>query len=179
MNTKTGEYLNSELIYDSNIFQLYIEQHRLSNGQVHQYHTIHATNWVAIIPITSDGELVMVEQYRAAWQRPSLEFPAGKCHSGEDFLACAKRELREETGYTASAWEHLYTAKPVTWTNQDMQVYVAQDLTLGPTEFDEEEDIKVVLIKSKEFWGLVRSGELIDVPTIANYGMFVQSNSTS
>lgn len=93
------------------------ERVELPNGTViDEFHVLHTPDWASVIALTGagdpDSEIVMVEQYRHGLGRTSLEFPAGVIDAGETPLAAAQRELREETGYTASTWQPLIVMSP-------------------------------------------------------------------
>ncbi len=174
--TKTGELLDKKNIFKAKYYSINLETHRLSNGKTIEYQTVDASDWVSVIPITEDNRLVMVYQYRAAWRRGSLEFCAGKCDKENDFLECAKRELREETGYIGKNWKLIGSGNPVTWTTQRVKIFAVTDLEITDTEFDEEEDIQVIIVDPKDFWNLVDRGDIIDIPTIASFAFLNRSD---
>ncbi|MBM6414905.1 NUDIX domain-containing protein, partial [Lacticaseibacillus paracasei] len=90
-----------------------------------------------VIPLLSDGRVVMERQFRYPHRREFFEFPAGKIDPGEESLTTAKRELREETGYEAEEWRHLTTIHPiVSYTDERIEIFVARKLTLKEAERD-------------------------------------------
>src|SRR2546421_610982 len=91
--------VESKLIYNGRIVHLYVDTVELPNGKRAQREIVRHTGAVAIVPIDSDGNVVMVRQYRHAAGRVLLEIPAGTLNPGEDPDLCAGRELQEETGY--------------------------------------------------------------------------------
>ncbi|MDI3257309.1 MAG: NUDIX hydrolase [Kyrpidia sp.] len=99
---------------------------------------------VAVVAETRDGRVVLVDQFRYAIGRMSKEVPAGKLEAGEDPLACAKRELEEETGYRAEHWEFVvrFFTSPG-FSNEIMHLYYATGLTAGANHPDEDEFLEV------------------------------------
>lgn len=92
---------SSERIYDSYWCGLRRDQLRLENGELQEYHVFEIANAVAVVPLTRDGEILMLEHYRHPAGTTGWETPAGRIHDGEDPADAALRELREETGYVA------------------------------------------------------------------------------
>lgn len=97
-------------IYDGRIIKLQIDDVTLPNGQVAKREIIKHPGAVAVIAVTDEGKLVLVEQYRKALERSIIEIPAGKLEPGEEPVMTARRELEEETGYGAhqlTFYKHL------------------------------------------------------------------------
>lgn len=114
-----------------------------------------------------DGLVLLVEQYRPAAGRNMLELPAGTMERGEEPLACAQRELQEETGYSAEKWEalgHLYPTPG--YTNEVLYLFLAGDLQPGEQHLGEGEDIKVRWIPLDEVKRMIDEGEINDAKTI-------------
>ncbi|MDH5403000.1 MAG: NUDIX domain-containing protein [Candidatus Heimdallarchaeota archaeon] len=174
---KQGELIKENIICETPYYLVKKEIHRLSNDEEHEYSIAHAPDWVLILPIDENGDFVMIWQYRAGWRRSSLEFPAGRLEVKENELDAAKRELKEETGYTAKNWKLLGSNRPVTWTTQKAYFYLASELTVGTTNFDTEEDIETVKIKPDNFWEFVESGDIVELPTITAFTYYQRINS--
>ena len=86
---------------------------QLPNGTViGEFHVLHSPPWAAVIALTPDRQMVLVEQYRHGLGRTSLELPSGVIDQGEQPLQAAQRELREETGYQSQEWESLVELAP-------------------------------------------------------------------
>ena len=94
--------------YKGHVITVY-EDHVDVGGHDTYWDYIHHNGAAAVLPVTDDGELLLVRQYRHALGRYTLEIPAGKRDGDEDFLVCAIRELKEETGCTADTFEYLLT----------------------------------------------------------------------
>lgn len=118
----------------------------------------------AIVPVDGDGNVTLVRQHRVAVDEVMLEIPAGKLdHPGEDPLACAKRELEEETGLAAEHWTLL---SPVITTpgfcTERIGLYLATGLSRRKAHLDEDEFLRVVKMPLREAIARVMSGELHD-----------------
>lgn len=124
---------------------------------------------VGIVPITDEGKIVMVEQFRYPIGGSVLEIPAGKIDKGEtDSLETAKRELREETGYTAGKMVYLGQINPsVAYTEEVIHLYLATQLKAGETEFDDDEALDIMEYDFEEVYQMAGHGELIDSKTVA------------
>ena len=125
-----------------------------------------------VIPITDDGKLVLVRQYRFVLNGRLLEFPAGTVEVEEGPEATVKREIEEETGYRAHRWEHLgdFPLAPG-YSDEIIYTYLAQDLEKlkDPPAQDEDEDIEVVLMTPEELEAAIMAGEPVDAKTIAGF----------
>ena len=117
--------------------------------------------------LTEDKKLVMVRQYRKPADKVMLEVPAGKIDPGEMPLEAAVRELKEETGYTASKVEFLTEFYPsVGYSEERLYLYLCTGLTPGETCFDENEAIEIEEIDLDRLFKMAMSGELDDAKTI-------------
>jgi ADP-ribose pyrophosphatase len=124
---------------------------------------------VAVVPLLGDGpdlRLVLVRQYRYPLARVLLEFPAGKLEPGEAQLACAMRELREETGYVAREWAYggeIHNA--AAYSSESIWIWFARGLLPGPARPDAGEFVETVTLSQAELEALADRGELTDVKT--------------
>jgi len=123
----------------------------------------------AIVPVDEAGNVTLVRQYRAPIADILLEIPAGKLDfKGEDRLEAAKRELREETGLTAEKWTHLTDIVTAPgFCDEVISVYLAEGLSVGDDEPDEDEFLNVVKLPLKELLNMAMRGELTDVKTLS------------
>lgn len=122
---------------------------------------------VAIIPVLDDGRLVLERQYRHAVGRVMIEFPAGKLDAGEDRLECARRELLEETGYSAREWAHAGELHPViSYSTEFIDIWFARGLTLGERRLDEGEFLDVFTATLEELQEWCRTGQVTDAKTL-------------
>ena len=122
---------------------------------------------VAVVPVLDDGRVVMVRQFRDPLGQVLLEFPAGKIDPGEAVWDCARRELREETGYTARQWAracHIHNA--AAYSNEGIEIWFASGLEPGPQALDTGEFLEVVAVTEQELDRLAQAGQLTDVKTL-------------
>lgn len=122
----------------------------------------------AVIPVDADGNVYLVRQFRAPLEALTLEIPAGKLdYAGEDRLKAAKRELREETGFSAAKWVHLIDlATTPGFCNEVISIYLARELSAGEVDPDEDEFLNVVKMPLREAVELAMKGELPDSKTV-------------
>jgi ADP-ribose pyrophosphatase len=122
---------------------------------------------VMVIPLLDDGRVVLERQYRHPIGHVMVEFPAGKLDPGEDRLDCARRELREETGYTAREWAHAGVLHPViSYSTEFIDIWFARGLTAGERRLDEGEFLDVITATPQELLALCRDGGVTDAKTL-------------
>lgn len=122
---------------------------------------------VAVVPVLDDGRVVMVRQFRYPLGQVLLEFPAGKIDPGEPVWDCARRELREETGYTARQWAracHIHNA--AAYSTEGIEIWFATGLQPGSQSLDTGEFLEVVEVTEQELDALAHAGQLTDVKTL-------------
>lgn len=148
-----------------------VEEHEIVNpaGNDGIYGTVHFKNKaLAIIPIDEEGNTWLVGQYRYPLNLYSWELPMGGGPVDGDELESAKRELREETGLTAETWTEImkiHTSNSVT--DEEGIVYLAENLTLGETEFEETEILMIRKLPFSEVLEMVMNGSITDGISIA------------
>ena len=122
---------------------------------------------VMIIPLLDNGEVVLERQYRYPVQQVMIEMPAGKLDPGEDVLACARRELQEETGYTAREWARAGLLHPViSYSTEFIEVWFARGLTAGPPRLDEGEFLEVFSATPAQLLRWCLEGRVTDAKTL-------------
>lgn len=121
---------------------------------------------VAIVAILDDGRVLMERQYRYPIAKTCIEIPAGKLDPSEDHLSCAKRELEEETGYTAKKWSYIRRIHPViSYSTEFIDIYLAENLVAGKSHLDQEEFLDVFAASLDQLIAWVENGEITDVKT--------------
>ena len=122
---------------------------------------------VMIVALLDDGRVVLERQYRYPMHAVMIEFPAGKLDVGEASLACAQRELLEETGYTAREWAKVGVLHPViSYSTESIDVWFARGLTLGERKLDAGEFLDVFTATPAELLGWCGSGQVTDAKTL-------------
>jgi ADP-ribose pyrophosphatase len=122
---------------------------------------------VMVVPLLDDGRVVLERQWRHPIGRVMVEFPAGKLDPGEDRLACARRELLEETGYTAREWAHAGELHPViSYSTEFIDVWFARGLTSGQRQLDAGEFLDVFSATPQELLDWCRTGQVTDAKTL-------------
>ena len=160
--------ISSQRIYEGAILNVRRDKVTAVKGEAYR-EIIEHNGAVAMVAITDDGNIVMVEQFRYACGRPVLEIPAGKIDAGEtDPAAVAVRELREETGYSADKVILLGKINTSAAYSEEMiSVYAMTELTPGEQDLDEDEALNVIEMPFAEAYDMAASGKLIDAKTIA------------
>ncbi len=159
--------VSSEDVYTGKFLKLKNDIVRLPDGgQTYREYLIHP-GAIAIMPILNDGRILLERQFRYPVDTAMIEIPAGKLEAGEDPLNCAKRELLEETGYTAQTWEFLGRIHPViSYSTEFIDIYLAKDLTAGERSLDEGEFLDVFAASLEQMHEWIASGKITDVKTI-------------
>ncbi len=122
---------------------------------------------VMVVAQLDDGRLVLERQYRYPVQSVMVEFPAGKLEAGEDSLACAERELLEETGYTARRWARAGVMHPViSYSTEFIDIWFASGLTAGERQLDAGEFLDVFTASPAELLQWCRDGRVTDGKTL-------------
>lgn len=138
-----------------------------SGGQATREFVLHS-GAVMVIALLDDGQVVLERQYRYPMGQVMLEFPAGKLDAGEGSLACAQRELREETGYSAREWAFAGRLSPtVAYSDEIIDIWFARGLTLGARQLDEGEFLDVVSATPADVLQACRDGRIIDGKSLA------------
>jgi ADP-ribose pyrophosphatase len=141
----------------------------------HPFYVLKAPEWINVIALTSDDEIVLVEQYRVGVDETTLELPGGMVDEGESPLEAAKRELLEETGYRSEHWELIgkTSSNPAILSNFT-HLYVARSCEYtGATNTDGTEDIEMHKMPLGEFLELVRDGTVHHAIVLAAVAHFL------
>ena len=159
--------IEREEIFDGAVLHVVKDKVLLPDGNTSYREFCLHKGAVAVIPITDNGEAVMVRQFRYAHHREFLEIPAGKLdYVGEDPLEAAKRELKEETGAVAEKITYLGILDTTpALIDERIHMYMAEGLTFGESEPDEDEFLSVERIPLKKLIDMVMNGEIRDGKT--------------
>jgi len=140
-------------------------------GAEHEFYVIESGDWVNVIPITADEQVVMIRQYRHGSGEITLEIPGGLVEPGDTPEKAASRELLEETGYQAEEWKKIgvVNPNPAIFSNR-CHTFLARNLMkVGSPTLDQTEDIDVVLLPLSEVPRLIRDGVIDHALVIAAF----------
>ena len=159
--------ITSEVAYQGPFMTVKCDTVRLPDGKHATREYVKHPGAVMVIPLFDDGRVLMETQYRYAMGKVMYEYPAGKLDPNEDSLTCAKRELLEETGYTAREYVYLTRVHPIiSYSTEFIDIYVARGLTPGERKLDDGEFLETFIAKVSDVSEWIRTGQLSDVKSI-------------
>lgn len=162
-----SETLKSEKKFEGKIIEVYHNTISLPDGRTALREIIKRGFASAIVPLDNDGNIIFVKQYRAPADDCVIEIPAGMFEKGEDPKECALRELEEETSFKAGKIElitKMYSA--IGFCDEQIYIYLAENLTQGEFNFDDDEFIEVLKYPVDDAVDMVLRGEIVDSKTI-------------
>jgi ADP-ribose pyrophosphatase len=160
--------ISEEMIFTGKLIDLSLRQARLTDGSMVNREIVINKGAVVIVPLTTNHEIRLVKQYRAAAEEWVIELPAGGLEAGEDPDEAAPRELLEETGDRAGNWQKIggfYSAPGIL--TEYLHLYLATNLTPGPNQLEFDEHIEVLTVPWAEAIAMIRRHEIEDGKTIA------------
>ena len=166
------EKIESEIVVEEFIFTLRRDVSRSPRtGETYPFLVLEASDWINVIPITPEGNVVLIYQYRHGTEEVTLEIPGGMVDLGEKTAVSAQRELKEETGYEAEEIIHIGTVDPnPAILNNRCHTYVALNARkVTETQFDGAEDIEVKEFPLAELRQLVASGQITHSLVVAAF----------
>src|SRR5579863_2835681 len=151
--------IESRRVFTGRVFAVRVDEVRYDDGSTHRIDVVEHGASLGIVATTPKGELALVRQYRHPSGTSLWEIPAGTCEPGETLLDGARRELREETGFTAGRLTKIGSF----WTtpgfcSEIMHIFHADQLVEGPTDFDDDERIEIGRFTLEAAWRLVAGG---------------------
>ena len=160
-------FVSKKTVWRGNAVDFDVDTVRLPNGKLATREYISHPGAVGVVPFLNRDTIVMVRQYRHPVGEVTLELPAGKIDPRESILTCIKRELAEETGYTARAFTPLIRYWPTpAFANEVLHLYVATGLKEGRANADEDEFLEVVNVPFRKAIEMVRRGKIRDSKTV-------------
>ncbi len=159
--------LSTEQVFDGKMVKVFVDDVRLPDGREARWERVIHPGAVGMVPLLSDGTIVLVRQYRHAVGKVLLEIPAGKLEEGEPPEACARRELAEEVGYRAGEMVKLaeFYNSPG-YSDEYFHLFLARELEEGQAEAEPDEFFQVETMHLEEAFDLISSGEVRDAKTV-------------
>jgi len=165
-----SEIIETKASLDAKKIRFEINKFLLPNSMEGEFGVIRHPGAALAVPITDSGEVIILRQYRFACSRRILEFPAGTLEAGESPLESIKREIQEESGYSAKKWDNLGEMLPCPgYSDETIHLFLARDLTKleKKPKGDADEDIEVLKITPEKLNEIIASGkESLDGKTI-------------
>jgi len=159
--------IEGDVVYDGKFLKVERDKIRLPDGSTSHREFFRHPGAVVILPLLPDGRVLLERQFRYPNSQVFIEFPAGKIDPGEEHLACAKRELEEETGYTAAKWRFVCTIhNAIAYSDEHLEIFLAEDMTAGEQKLDKGEFLETFTATVPELLEMVKRGEITDVKTI-------------
>ena len=171
MTSEKGKLVSTRRVYDGRIIKVDEDAVELPNGAMANLEMIRHPGASAVVPFLSDPasedpQLLLIRQYRHAANGFIYEVPAGKLDGGEEPIVCARRELLEETGCTASRVEHLFTFYTTPgFTDERIHAFIATDLTRGEQQLQRDEVMTLETVSMSRALEMIRTGEIVDAKT--------------
>ncbi|OUL24730.1 MULTISPECIES: NUDIX hydrolase [unclassified Nostoc] len=166
------QLLKQRLFYKGRKFNFEVNRLRLPNKAEGEWECIRHPGGALAVPVTAEGKLILLRQYRFAIQGRIIEFPAGTVEPGEDPLETVQRELQEETGYRAQKWDKLgeFFLAPG-YSDEILYAFLARDVEEleTPPAKEEDEDIEILYYTPQELEKAFLDGEPVDAKTISSF----------
>ena len=161
------QQINTTKVYEGKLLHVHRDEVRLPDGKSSFREYIRHPGAVVVLPITDSGELILERQHRYALGRDFIEVPAGKIDPGEQTLACAQRELLEETGYKAREWSYVTTVYPcIGFADEKLTYFLAKGLEYEGHRRDADEFLEIFTLPLEQALAMVKSGEICEVKTV-------------
>ena len=158
--------IDSEVKYEGKILTVCSDKAELENGAIVSRDVIRHNGGVGVVPITDEGDVLFVRQFRYPFQKVLMEIPAGKLNAGEDHAEAGRRELQEETGCTCKSYEYLGEILPTpAYVSEVIHLYIAKGLEFSRQRLDEDEFLDVEKIPMEKAVEMVMNGEITDSKT--------------
>jgi len=170
----------SEILFRGKVFDLKVDKIKYDSGNEGIREVAVHNGGAVVVPVKDDGKIILVKQYRYPFDKILLELPAGKLDNGEDPLTAARRELKEETGYTTESITKLGAICTTPgFCTEVLHIYLAKNLKPGEHEREEGElGMEVHEFTLDEINKMILSGEIIDAKTICGIQYLKLSNSS-
>lgn len=160
--------LDSTLAFEGVFLRLFVDHVRSADGHVSTREYLRHPGAVMVVPLLDQDHVLLERQFRYPLGRAIVEFPAGKIDAGESAFECGKRELLEETGYTAGRWSYLGGLhNAIAYSDEKIEIFLAEDLVrTGDSALDAGETLEVFEAPWRQLLEWVRDGSVTDVKTM-------------
>ncbi|MBX9677084.1 MAG: NUDIX hydrolase [Methylotenera sp.] len=163
----TEHLISSETIASGGMLTVKRDQVRLPNGHTSQREYVTHPGAVVVVPILTNGNVILERQFRYPLHQVFIELPAGKIDVGEEILITGQRELLEETGFSAAEWVKLGHQHPcIGYSNEIIHMYLARGLSAGEHQRDADESLEVFDLPFEDCMNMIQRGEITDGKTI-------------
>jgi ADP-ribose pyrophosphatase len=175
-STERDRHLREEMqarrpVYDGRLLHVFEDTIHLPSGREARREVVEHPGAVAVVATAADGRMVLVRQWRHAMRRALWEIPAGTREPGEDPGATARRELAEETGYTAASWRELgCAAVSPGYSSEEIWFFLARELTSGESAPDGDELLDVELFSADDIARMAADGD-VDLKTVSGLAL--------
>lgn len=160
--------LHSEVVFRGKLLDVRRDLVRLPDGREATREYVRHPGAVVIVAVLPDGRLLFERQFRYPLRRVFIELPAGKIDADEDILECARRELREETGFEADEWRHLGVMHPcIGYSDERIEIFLARGLHHVGASLDDGEFLELLMLDPDEAERAIRAGEITDGKSMA------------
>ena len=158
--------MKTNTVYSGRIINILKDEIILPNGNQSDREVVEHSGGVCVLPLTDDDTVIMVKQFRYPFKEALLELPAGKREPDEDPLECGKRELLEETGYSAKKFDYLGKLYPTpAYCTEVIHMYLARELSKGKNNLDPDEFLEVVEFPFDKVIDMIFRNEIPDAKT--------------
>lgn len=163
--------LDGAKVYEGRLLHVHRDVVRLPDGNKSVREYIRHPGAVVVLPLLDNGEIILERQHRYPLGRDFIEVPAGKIDPGEGTLACAQRELLEETGYVAGDWQYVTTVYPcIGYADERLVYYLAKGLEYRGHKRDADEFMEVFSVPFADALAMIQRGEICEAKTVT--GLF-------
>ncbi len=170
----------SPAVFTGRVITVHQDEVTLPDGSRRARDVVRHPGAVAVVPVLGDGRIVLLRHFRHAAGRTLVEIPAGTLEAGEEPIACARRELAEETGYRAGELRPLtafFTAPG--FSDEYLHLFLARDLEEGETDLQPGEQLEAWLATPGEIRSMIRDGEIEDAKTLLGLAMVLGGEGIS
>jgi ADP-ribose pyrophosphatase len=169
---KHWKQLSSKILYKNPWWTYALDEFKIPDGVQGEYHYVHTNGASMIIPITAEGKIILVNQYRYLCDKESIELPCGGVKDGKSYEEMAHIELEEETGFRSKNLHYAAEFNPYNGvTDEICKIYIAKDLILTKATPDGTEEFEMLYKSPDEVESLIRTNTIWDGMTIAAWGL--------